>query len=245
MEAAAVVRGGVGDRLVVRELGQLVALRIAPDAARLVGEVDLVAVPGQLPHDRDRDDAGALRQWAHADLGSPQRARDTADRARVVGGVEDLQRPLHLQVGVGRHGAHVARAARGLRDRLRGLLAIAVALALAAARRRGRRGDLVGRDLFVDVAGPLAARAQAVQERAPAALAARMAQRESGAAGLADPALVLGARGAQLADLAPLAGREEVLGVLAAQESAPADVAGDVLLVGLDVRCAGHADRRV
>ena len=67
-----------------------------------------------------------------------------------------------------------------------------------------------------------------------------MAQREVVAAGLADPALVLGARGAQLADLAPLARREVVLGVLAAQERAPADVAGHVLLVGLDVCGLGH-----
>src|SRR5690349_24224812 len=165
MKTAAIVGGGVGDLLVVGELGQLVPLRVAADAARLVGEVDLVAVPRELPHHRDRDDAGALGQRPHADLGGAERARDAADGARVVGGVEDLQRALHLQVGVGRHGAYVARAARRLRDHLRRLLALTLALAAARRRGLGRRG-LVRGDLGVDLAGALAARAQAVDERA-------------------------------------------------------------------------------
>ena len=84
------------------------------------------------------DDAGALGQRAHADLGGAERAGDAADGARVVGGVEDLQRALHLQIGVGRHRAHVARAARRLGDGLGRLLALA--LAVAAARRRHRGG---------------------------------------------------------------------------------------------------------
>src|SRR5829696_3635257 len=238
MQAAAVVGGGVGDLLVVGELGEFVALRVAADAAGLVGEVDLVAVPGQLPHDRDGDHAGPLRERPHRHRGRAERARDAADGAGVVGGVEDLQRALHLEVRVGGHRAHVARAARGLGDGLRRLLALALALPLAAARRRGRRGRrrrvVLDGDLVVDLAGTLAARAQPVEERAAAALPARVAQREVVAAGLADPALVLGAGGAQLTDLTALARREEPLGVLAAQERAAADVAGDILLIGPD-----------
>jgi hypothetical protein len=72
-----------------------------------------------------------------------------------------------------------------------------------------------------------------------------VAQGEVVTAGLADPPLVLGAGRAQVADLPALARREVALGVLAAQQRAPADVAGDVLLVGLDVGRARHADRRV
>ena len=52
MQAAAIVGGGVGDLLLGGELGELVALRIAPHAARLVGEVDLVAVPARAPTSR-------------------------------------------------------------------------------------------------------------------------------------------------------------------------------------------------
>ena len=51
---------------------------------------------------------------------------------------------------------------------------------------------------------------------------------------------MLGARRAQLADLAALAARQERLRALAAQQRAAADVAGDVLLVGLDVAGPGH-----
>ena len=46
--------------------------------------------------------------------GRAERAGDAADRARVVGGVEELQRPLHLEVGVGGDGAHLPRPARRL-----------------------------------------------------------------------------------------------------------------------------------
>ena len=74
------------------------------------------------------------------------------------------------------------------------------------------------------------------------ALVARVAQLQVVGAGLADPALVLGARGAQVADHPALAAGQEVLGVLAAQQRAPADIAGDVQLVGADVPGAGHDD---
>src|SRR3954453_4170291 len=76
VEAAAVVGGGVGHLLLVRELGELVALRVAPDAARLVGEVDLVAVPAELPHHGDGHDARAVGQRAHGDGRGAQRPGD-------------------------------------------------------------------------------------------------------------------------------------------------------------------------
>src|SRR3954447_12589985 len=79
---------------------------------------------------------------------------------------------------------------------------------------------------------------QALHERAP--LVARMAHLEVVGAGLADPALVLGAGGAQVADHPPLTARQEVLRVLPAQQRAPADVTGDVELVGAYVPGASH-----
>jgi hypothetical protein len=60
------------------------------------------------------------------------------------------------------------------------------------------------------------------------------------AAVLADPALVLRPRRAQVADLAPRAAGQERLRMLAAQQRPPADVAGDVFLIRLDVRCLRH-----
>jgi hypothetical protein len=90
-----------------------------------------------------------------------------------------------------------------------------------------------------DLARTLAPRAQPVDEPR-AALVARAAQRQLVGAGLADPALVLRAGRAQLADLAARAAGEERLRALAAQQRAPADVAGDVLLVGADVARPGH-----
>ena len=90
----------------------------------------------------------------------------------------------------------------------------------------------------LDLDALAAAGAQAVDE--PAALAARVAQLEVVGAGLADPALVLRAGDAQVAHAAALAAGEVVLGVLAAQQRAPADVAGDVELVGADVPGTSH-----
>src|SRR4051794_20516384 len=230
MQAAALVRGGVGDLLVGLELGQLVALGDPADAARLVGEVDLVAVPAQLPHHRDAHHAGAIREGAGADGRRAQRAGDAADRARVLRGVEDLERALDLELGVRRDGADVARPARqvGRRLALRG--------------RRGLEGGglLRGGRLLGDLAGALTPRAQLLDERPPPPLLARCAQRQLVAARLADPALVLGADRAQLADLAALATGEVGLGALTAQERAPAHVAGDVDLVRADVSRARH-----
>ena len=57
---------------------------------------------------------GPLGERAHGDRGRAERARDAADRAHVVGRVEDVQRALHLELGVRRHRADVARAPRRL-----------------------------------------------------------------------------------------------------------------------------------
>src|SRR5262249_23491041 len=68
--------------------------------------------------------------------------------------------------------------------------------------------------------------AQARQQRARAPVVG--ARADGGVVqALADPALVGRALGAQLADVAPRAAREEDLGLLAAQQRAAADVAGD------------------
>ena len=56
-----------------------------PHAGGLVAEVDLVAVPAQLPADDDRDDAALGRRRAHRDDRRPERAGDAGDRARVLG----------------------------------------------------------------------------------------------------------------------------------------------------------------
>src|SRR3712207_9120340 len=45
-------------------------------SARLVGEVHLEAVPAQLPHHGDRDDARPVRQGPHAHVGRPQRSEE-------------------------------------------------------------------------------------------------------------------------------------------------------------------------
>src|SRR5215210_7284647 len=175
VQPAALVGGGVGDLLVGVELGQLGALAGLADAAGLVGEVDLEAVPAQLPHHRDADDARAVGQRARAHGGGAERARDAADRARVLRAVEDLERALDLELGVGGDGADVARAAREV-GRWRGGLAV----------RLGRLEwhRLGGLRLLRDLAGALAARAQAVEEAAAAALLARRAQRQLVAAAL-------------------------------------------------------------
>src|SRR3954452_24215625 len=234
MECTALVRGCVDHLLLRDQLGELVALGVAAYAAGLVGEVDLEAVPGQLPHHRDRDDGGAVGPRAHAHRGRAQRAGDAADGPRVVGRVEDIQRALHLQLGVGRHRADVALLAARLGRR-------GLALPLAFTPRRGRRRRLLVLAALLDALDPLAAAgAQALDERA--ALVAWVAQLEIVRTRLPDPALVLSACGAQVADAAALAAGEVVLGVLAAQQRAAADVAGDVELVGANVPGTSHGE---
>src|SRR4051794_39889140 len=190
MQRAAFIRSRVDLLLLRGQLAELVALGVAPDAPGLVGEVDLEAVPAQLPHDRDGDDARAVGARAHRHAGGAERAGDAADRARVVGRVEDLQRALHLQVGVGGHRAHVAGA---LAPRLGGAAGHRL---LLVRRRLGGRGHLV-----LDLAGALAARPQAIQERAPTAVVTGVAKLQLVVPGLPDPPLVLRARRAEVTDL--------------------------------------------
>ena len=136
-----------------------------------------------------------------------------------------------------------ARTWRGRRGASGGAVGPRARRAAGLSKWSARLGGLLRVRLLVgDLARPLAARAQPVDEAA-AALAARAAQRQLVGAGLADPALVLGARRAQLADLPARAAGQERLGPLAAQQRAPADVAGHVLLVRADVARAGHRAR--
>ena len=125
----------------------------------------------------------------------------------------------------------------------RGRRLLASRLLTPRRRRLGRGGRLGGLELVVlRLAHALApSGAQALHERAP--LVARVAQLEVVGPGLADPALVLGARRAEVADPPPLAAGEEMLGVLAAQEGASADIAGDVELVRADVPSTSHSER--
>ena len=89
--------------------------------------------------------------------------------------------------------------------------------------------------------GAVAARDEALEQRAAGARAgAADAERVVGA--LADPALVGSPRRAQLADHPPRAVGDEGVGVLAAQQRAPADVAGHGLAAGRD-RLALHHRR--
>ncbi len=106
----------------------------------------------------------------------------------------------------------------------------------------GRDRELVGDRLRVGVRVFVAApHEQAVEQtaRAPGATVAHGDVVES----VADPALVGRPRGAQLAHGAPLTGVQEHVGVLAAQQRAPADIAGNSLRSGAnDLR--RHANER-
>ena len=165
----------------------------AAHAAALVGEIDLVAVPAQLPDHGDDHDARALGQRPHGDDGGPSERATPADRARVVGCVEQLERPLHLELGVGRDRADVARLARRAGSGA-GVGGLASGVGVQAPdRRRGSGGGSA--ELGVGaLAGALAPPAQPPDPRARAALLAGRAQLQLVGAVLADPALVLRAR---------------------------------------------------
>ncbi len=118
---SAVVGGGVGLALLGRELVELVALAGDAHARDLVGEVDLVAVPAQLPGDDDVDDAAA--GVADGSTETSGRPSERAMPATVRGCSESLNsvdRRGDLVLDAGRHGADVARlAARAPRSRAR------------------------------------------------------------------------------------------------------------------------------
>jgi hypothetical protein len=140
--------------------------------------------------------------------------------------VEELQRAADLQLRVGGHGLHVTGAARTRSppQEPSRLLIVVEALDHAAGRAgvgRKRRGDLLVR-LGLDPAAP--------EEPTALGLALRPGG-HLGCRGLADPALVLRPRRAQLAHEAPLARRRQVrLRPLALEHRAMAHVAGDVML---------------
>src|SRR3954447_3201508 len=227
VQPAALVGRRIGLLLVLADLGELGALAVLAHAARLVGQVDLEAIPAQLPHHRDDDDARAVGQRAYRDRRRAERAGHATDRARVVGRVEQLERPLHLQVGVRRHCAYVARLARRLGGlgRRRRRRRVGGRAALDPAHRASRLGDLrwLERLLLGQLAGPLAAGAQALDPRRPRALVPGRAQLQLVGPVLADPSFVLSTRRAQLAHLPPGAPGEERLSPLPAQQRPAAD----------------------
>src|SRR3954451_3451263 len=90
MEAPSLICGCIGGLVVGIELGQLRALLGHAYPGRLVSEVDLVAVPAQLPGHDDRHDAALGRRGTHSDHRRAEGARDAADGARVLGAVEEL-----------------------------------------------------------------------------------------------------------------------------------------------------------
>ncbi|CAA9466882.1 MAG: hypothetical protein AVDCRST_MAG13-116 [uncultured Solirubrobacteraceae bacterium] len=279
VQLAVLVGGGVGPLVGRLELGELGALRGHAHPGRLVAEVDLVAVPAQLPPHDDRDDGALRRGGAGRDDGGAERARDARHGPRVGARVEDLERPgdLHLRVrgdrvhrsrlapdgvpGVVGRGVRVGRGERGRRvlgrvvlgggsHRRRGRGPVGVRVEdgiLAVGRvvvpvRHGRRGPrpAVGPRAALRrgiALGALAALAQTLQEGAPALGAPA---RRDVVQALADPALVHGAPGAQLAHGPARAAHQEDVRVLPPQQRAPADVARHDGHVGGD-GLAGHA----
>src|SRR4051794_8577237 len=151
----------------------------------------------------------------------------------MIGAVEDLDGPVDLHLGRSRHGADVTRVAPRRARRRRLALALAFAFARGGSVVENRRlllGLGLGR-----LALPVQHAAQPPDEGAPLRRA-HARGRDVVLRGLADPALVIGAGDAELADgLAAPTGREKRLRALAFEDRAPADVAGDRLLVGLQL----------
>ena len=239
------VGGGVGD-LVGRRRARTssVPWPATPHAGGLVGEVDLVAVPATAPRRRRSSRrCPRSRDGRTTTIGAPERARDAGDGARVLAGVEELDRARDLQLGVRRDRVDVARARGGgaRSARVAGCAAPAAARrGLAVLVRRRRRAAVVGRR---------SSRRLARRARAGAAQRAAAARRRGCAPvrvveALADPALVR-RRAACTARRRCAAGppARKTSGVLAAQQRAPADVAGDDGRVRAD-RLAGHPPAR-
>src|SRR4051812_16135670 len=228
VQLALLVGRGVGDLVGRLELGELRPLGDEPDPRGLVAEVDLEAVPGQLPSDDDRHDAALGRRRAHGHDRRAQRARDTRDRARVRARVEEVERARHLELEVRRDRVNAALLAR----RRRGAVALPLALGM-------RRGVMV---VVAAVVGRRVAAAAQPREQTARAAVVRAGADGRAVEALADPALVRGALRAQLADVALLApGQEDVRG-LPRQQRAPAHVAVDDGSVRAD-RLPRHGDR--
>jgi hypothetical protein len=143
--------------------------------------------------------------------------------------VEELERALDLHLGRGRDRAHVARALRPRarprrrRDEVLGRVLLGLGAVAGAEHRL-----LLGQPRLV--LGGLRGRAPLPQpaEHAAARLVPGHPRGQVAGAGLADPAVMLGAHRAEVADLAAVAARREVpLSALALQDRSPTDVAAD------------------
>ena len=217
-------------------------------------QVHLVGVPAQLPRDaRSRSTLATASPSRTLTSRRAERARQARHPPRVLARVEHStarcsgpRRPGPPRRGAAPPTAPSAAtrrrpARRRRRRRRRGARAAEEVIRIRGAARTVGAGARGARR------GPRAGLAQALEQRAPPAVAQRGARRPCSPAAL--PALVGGARRAQLADDARLAGSQERVRLLAAQQSPLANVAGDVGLRGDDRSCASSrlssgSDRR-
>src|SRR3954451_25118390 len=213
VQLALLVGRGVGDLVGGLELGELGPLGHEAHAGGFVAEVDLEAVPRELPADDDRDDAALGQRRPDRDDRGAEGAGDARDGARVRARVEEVERARHLQVEVRRDRVDVARLAR----RRGRAVALAVALVLG-------RGVMVAVLVARVVRGRLAPAAQAREQPARAGVVGAGAHGRVVEA-LADPALVRRALRAELADVALLAAGQEHVGGLPRQQVSPANIA--------------------
>src|ERR1019366_1604825 len=93
-QRAEVIRDRVDEPVISWELPELSPLGEHVDDRVVVVEVDLVAVPAQLPGDHDRNQVLDVLIGTDAHLRGAQRPRDTRDAARVLAGVEHIGRAL-------------------------------------------------------------------------------------------------------------------------------------------------------
>ena len=87
VQLTVVVGGGVGDLVGGVELGELGALAGDARAGRLVGEIDLEAVPAELPADDDGDDAAFGQGRARGDDRRDAFMADIADSFDALLGI--------------------------------------------------------------------------------------------------------------------------------------------------------------
>src|SRR3954454_13100926 len=164
VQLALLVGGGVRDLVGRLELGELRPLGHEAHAGGLVAEIDLEAVPRQLPADDDRHDAALGRRRADGDDRRAERARHAGDRPRVRAPVEQVERAGHLELGVRRDRVDAALLARGRRRTLGLGRAVVVAVVVAG------------------LVGAVAAAAQPREEPARAAVVRARAGRRGGEA---------------------------------------------------------------
>ena len=83
-QLAVLVGHRVGDALGRFELVELVPLAADPDRRLVLGEVDVVALPAQLPGDDDVDHRRHRIGRMDRDVGQAERAADAGDRSWVL-----------------------------------------------------------------------------------------------------------------------------------------------------------------